>query len=597
MIKKKKVDLLEGKVSDIFLKYLFPSVSATVMVAFNFFVDTLCIGQKFGEIGLAALNLSWPIITLLYSIGLMLGAGGGAMFSAYIAKNDKKRARSVYTSGIITMIVLAAIATILGLVFLDQIVEVLGGTGDTKQGVTDYVKYVMIFSVSYMGECFFSMFMRNDNAPKLAMMATLMSCTLNIILDVVFIYIFNWGMMGASLATSLAVTSALIFGVATTFRKKSNMKICFTYVRIKEVFCIMKVGFSTFLTEVDSGIVTFVYNTVLLRISGVSSITAIAIYGIVVNINTIVLAAMSGISNAMQPIVSANSGAGKLFRVKRFTHLAVKWALGMSVVFVVVIEWKAELLVRIFLSPDAEFLKQAAFAIRVVGASYVLAAANIIIVVYFQAIQASKQANSFSFMRTLIFPVTYVIVGAFYWGINGVWMASIFMEGTAIVVLVIAYRYYQRKRMDKNLSQLHFYDIEEEVESLDAIIEQLDADNLDGYREVMEYCLQRNTANEGIPMIIGLEDLRVTSDKAYIGSKEDEELSFTLAMGVLLFTDLFDQTEGAVEHGKPAIVPAMSALAEKFFRCELRGREKVKTISYRSTIPYRSKTKGAGNEQ
>ena len=79
---KKKIDLLQGNVSETFLQYLIPSVSATMMISFNYFIDTLCIGQKLGEQGLAALNLSWPVTTVLYSVGLLLGTGGGAMFSA-----------------------------------------------------------------------------------------------------------------------------------------------------------------------------------------------------------------------------------------------------------------------------------------------------------------------------------------------------------------------------------------------------------------------------------------------------------------------------------------------------------------------------------
>ena len=593
----KKINLLQDKENGTFLKYLVPSVSATIMISFNYFVDTLCIGQKLGENGLAALNLAWPITTLLYSLGLLLGVGGGAMFSSYMAKGKNKQARSVYTSALLTLIFFAVTVTTLGLFFLDPIVTVLGGKGDIKQGVTDYVKYVLIFSSSYMGECFFTSFLRNDKAPKLAMAGMLVSSTLNIILDVLFIFVFEWGMMGASLATSLAVTSAVLLGVNSSLRKNSNMKLCFAYIRVKEVLCIMKVGTSTFLAEIDVGIVTFIYNMVLIRLSGKHAITGIAIYGIVVNINTIVLAAVNGISNAMQPIVSANSGAGKLFRVKRFTNLAVKWAIGMSIVFIIVIELQAELLVKIFLEPDAAFLKQAAYALRVVGVSYVLAAANMIFVSYFQSIQASKQAIYYSFLRTLILPVVFVIGGAFFLGMKGVWLASLLVEGTTIIVLAFSYRYYQRRRMEVNLAQLNFYDIEEDVDNLDEIIEQLGADNLDGYREIMEYCLKRDNVNEGIPMIIGLEDLTSSQNVSYEGAKEDEELSFTLAMGALLFADLFYQKEGDNEEGKSSIILAMSALAEKFFHFKkFEEEDRRGIISYREAISKRTTTEGEENE-
>jgi O-antigen/teichoic acid export membrane protein len=430
------------------------------------------------------------------------------------------------------------------------------------------------------------------------MFGNLLAVTLNIIFDVFFIFVFDWGMLGAALATSLAVTSTVILGISTTFRKKSNLKICFTYFNIKQILCIIKVGMSTFLNEVDVGVVTFVYNIVLIKISQNLATSRIAIYGIVVNISTIVLASINGISNAMQPIVSANSGAGKLFRVKRFTNLAVKWAIGMSIVLVVGIEWKAELLVKMFLEPDEAFLMQASYAVRVVSASYVLAAANMILVSYFQSIQATKQAIYFSFIRTFFLPVIYVIGGAFFLGSDGVWLSTVLVEATTIIVLAVVYRYYQRRRMKENLSQLNFYDIEKDVDSLDGIIEQLGADNLASYRETIEYCLKRDNDNEGIPMIIGLDDLTDANSVFYEGAKEDEDLSFTLAMGALLFTDLYDQTEGALEDGKPAIMPAMSALAEKFFRSEkFLEEDRVGILSYREALLEGKMLKGEENEQ
>lgn len=590
---KKKIDLLQGNITETFLQYLIPSVSATIMISFNYFIDTLCIGQKLGEPGLAALNLSWPITTVLYSVGLLLGTGGGAMFSAYVANGREKKARSIYTEALFALILIAAAITLLGMVFLDPIVAVLGGTGELRQGVTDYVKWVLLFSFAYMGECFYTSLLRNDNAPKLAMAGTLLSCSLNIVLDVVFIFVLDGGMVGASLATSLAVTSTVVLGVISTFRKKSNLKICVKDAQYKDVFYIMKVGMSTFLTEVDSGIVTFVYNTVLIRIAGGAATTVIAVYGIVVNINTIVLAAVNGISNAMQPIVSANSGAGKHFRVRKFTHLAVKCAFLMSIVFVAAIEWKAELFVKIFLEPDAAFLIQASEAVRIVAASYLLAAVNMILISYFQSIQASRQAIYFSFMRTLFLPVIYVVGGAFFFQVKGVWMASLLIEGTTLAVLLYAYRNYQQKRMEENLGQLNFYEFHEEVDGIEELIEQLGADNLENYQKTLAFCSSRDRINTGIPMIVGLEDLTAEGLKTFEVSKEEDAFSFYQAMGALLFTDLTDQElTAAGKSGEGAVIPAMEAVAERFFQP---GKDGTGSISYTEAVSLEKREKQ--NEQ
>ncbi len=167
--------------------------------------------------GLAALNLAWPVTTALYASGL-LGTGGGALFSAFLAAGHIKRARSIYTKAMVMWLIVAAAVTILGLACLDPLVAGLGGAGELQQGVTDYVKWVLVLAVSYMGECFYASMLRNDNAPRLAMAGTLLSCSLNIFLDAFFIYVLEWKMAGAALATSLAVTSTVILGLPASLR-------------------------------------------------------------------------------------------------------------------------------------------------------------------------------------------------------------------------------------------------------------------------------------------------------------------------------------------------------------------------------------------
>lgn len=433
-------NLLQGNVRKTFYRYLVPGMSATIMLSANYFIDTLCIGQKLGEEGLAALNLAWPITTVLYALGYLMGAGSGARYSAYMARGEKDKAKGIYTGALLALVVIGLMITALTVIFIEPLVTLLGGTGGIRQGVTDYVFWVVVFSIAYMADCFYTSVLRNDGTPKLSMAATLMACMLNIVLDILFVWVFDWGMSGASLATSLAVTVSTVFGVFCTFRKKSGLKLNFAYLKIREIVRTAKVGMSAFLTEIDSGLVTFVYNMVLIRIAGGESTTAVAVYGIVVNVNTIVLAAITGITNSLQPLVSANFGAGLRARAKKFLNEARKFALIFTVIVVALIEWKAEMIVTFFLEPGDGFLTQAAAAVRVVGISYLLASMNMLTISYFQAIQSFVQASWGSMLRTLILPVIFVVSGAFTLGINGVWLASVCIEITTAAILWFMYK-------------------------------------------------------------------------------------------------------------------------------------------------------------
>lgn len=432
-------NLLQGNVRKTFYRYLVPGMSATIMLSANYFIDTLCIGQKLGEEGLAALNLAWPITTVLYALGYLMGAGSGARYSAYMARGEKDKAKGIYTGALLTLVAIGLIITAAAVIFIEPLVTLLGGTGSIRPGVTDYVFWVVVFAIAYMADCFYTSVLRNDGTPKLSMAATLMACMVNIVLDILFIWVFDWGMAGASLATSLAVATSTVFGVLCTFRKKSGLKLNFAYLKISEVVWTAKVGMSAFLTEIDSGLVTFVYNTVLIRIAGSESTTAVAVYGIVVNVNTIVLAAITGITNSLQPLASASFGAGFKSRARQFLSEARKFALIFTIIVVIFIEWKAELIVTFFLEPGDAFLSQAAGAVRIVAVSYLLASINMLTVSYFQAIQAFVQAAWGSIFRTLLLPVVFVISGAVLFDVSGVWTASICIEVTTAAILWFMY--------------------------------------------------------------------------------------------------------------------------------------------------------------
>ena len=192
-------------------------------------------------------------------------------------RRNSGKPRGVYTGALATLAVMAVIVTAACVIFIEPLITLLSRALRVK----DYVWWVVVFAFAYMGDCFYVSFLRNDRAPKLSMSCTLLACSLNIILDITFIWVFNWGMAGAAAATSVSVTASVILGVVSTFRKSSGLRICFSAVKVKEIISTVKVGMSTFLTEIDGGLVTFVYNTVLIRNAGSGSTSAIAVYGIV----------------------------------------------------------------------------------------------------------------------------------------------------------------------------------------------------------------------------------------------------------------------------------------------------------------------------
>ena len=566
--KKTRNELLTEKPRSLFFRYLFPSLMTTMMVAVSFFVDTLCVGQVLGEKGIAALNISQPVTGVLYGLGYLLGVGGSTLYSAYIGKGDERKAKSVYSTCLFALLAFVFVLALLGTLFLDKITAFLGGSGDLGRGVWEYLLFVFLFAPFFSLETFMITFINNDSAPKIAMVAMLFGTSLNIILDVLFLFGFGWGIWAASLATSVSVLLSSFLLLGSTFRKKSGLKFSFNTLKSRELISASKLGLPSFLSEITTSVVILAFNSVLLRVSGE---TAVAVYGIIASITIIVISGIAGVSNAMQPLVSINAAAGKQERVKHFFRLAVLSSFCIVALFTFVGEIWPKILVNIFISPNQDFLSIAVPGIRIFFASYLFMATNVLIGVYFQSVQAPAEALTLTLLRGVIFPIMMVTGFAVFIGLDGVWLSTIAAEALALMVaLGLSIRVSERLR-DRNYANLRYFGSRRAPQNIGSILEELGANDMSSFIELVEDISFVDERTEGIPAYIGLEDLTKNYEGNYQPAYDDEDMGLLLATGVLLFTDLYEQNDKFIRDKKleetyPAAALAMTALARKCFR-------------------------------
>lgn len=586
--KNSKSELLTARPGKLFLRYLFPGVAATMMVALNYFIDTLCVGQALGEVGIAALNISQPAPGVLYGFGYLFGVGGATLYSAYHGRKEGQKARGVYTLCLVALLAVGLLIMGLGTVFLDPITRFMGGAGGLYQGVREYLQYVFLFAPFFAIETFMVTFTRNDNAPRLSMTATFCGCGLNIILDVLFLFGFGWGIWSASLATALAVTFSSCFLLVLTLRKRSGLKPVRRGLHFKELFAASKIGLPSFLQELTGSVVILTFNSVLLRISGE---TAVAVYGVIASMSLVVTSGLAGVSNAMHPLVSINAGAGKPARVQSFLKMAVFSSMLVSLGFLLVGELMPESLIHVFVSPDAEFMALAVPGVRIVFFSYLLVAANVLLGVYFQSVQSSGEAFALTLLRSVVLPVAAVMGCAFFFGVTGVWVATILAEALALVAALWLFYRVRRIQKEKNYAHLQYFGRRKAQQNIEGILAELGADDLTQFHELIEACNATDEKTCGVPAFIGLDDLTSDYEGGYAPAYDDEDMGLLLATGGLLFTDLYEQNEQYMKDKKldetyPAAAPAMNALARKCFRFTYdEDTEETTIIPYLDELP------------
>lgn len=427
----------------LYLQYLFPSLCASLVIAGNYLIDTICVGLKIGEVGLAALNVVVPVTGLFYAMGFMFAFGASNLFSNRMGEGREKEARSYYVTATAVLAVIVLIVTVLGLCFNDAISILLCNGAAFHEQTAEYLLYVFWFAPFYCFESYYSVFVRNDNAPFHSMLGTVLDCSLNIFLDFLFVWELDMGMAGASLATGIALMVGTAVAFSATLRKSSRLKLWGSKIRLKLMKPILINGLPDFLREFSGSLVILVVNLLLLQLSGE---TAVAAYSVIANLANVVLCGLAGTSNAMQPLVSYCHGAGRHGRVKKLLVIAMCTSAILSCAYVALAELYPELLVRAFLeTPTPQLSQICKTGIRIISPGYILAGLSTTFNVYAEAVHAPTQAFWISAVRGLLAPIACILLCVPLWGVDGVWLSFLLAEGVSFLIALLAYWTVTRK--------------------------------------------------------------------------------------------------------------------------------------------------------
>lgn len=414
----------------LFFKYLVPSMLSTVFVSIYIITDTMMIGHGIGEDGLIALNIVLPLFSVMYAVGYLFGIGGSVLMSVAKGQQDDNKADSIFTTSVITVIIIAVLITFLGSIFIKPVSFILGADKSSIKLTLEYGRIMMATAFIYVLAPFFQSFVRNDNAPGRAMAASVAGSLLNVILDYIFIFILGMGMSGAILATFIGNVVNAAITVSHFFTGKSGMKLRLNLYNAGFVSNIIKNGAASFLTEICNAIVVFVYNhSILLHIGS----SGIVIYSIISNMLIVVNSVMNGVATAVQPIISYNYGAGKVSKVKSFRNIGIVTDFIFSVCMMLFIMVYTRLCIYVFVSPSAEILSQGIPAVRIYFLGILFMCVNIYIGSYFQATIRPKASFLIGILRSLVFTCVLAFLMPAVFGSDAIWFSAPVTEAMTFV--------------------------------------------------------------------------------------------------------------------------------------------------------------------
>ena len=444
----KSTDLINLPLHKSFIHYVSLSLFSMLGLSLYILADTFFVANGVGQDGLTALNLVIPVYNVLNGLGLMLGMGGATLYAISKGERESAKSRQIFTSTLIIGFVSGIIFTIVGLLFIDPLLQLLGATGDIIPLANDYFGIILFFSVFFVVNNIVVCFVRNDGNPQLAMTGMLVGSLANIVLDYLFIYPLEMGIKGAALATATSpIISLLILAFHKRFPKR---QLAFSGVnwKMNSFLPTLSIGFPSFITEFSSGLVIFMFNIVIMQLAGNVGVAA---YGIIANISLVCVAIFTGIGQGLQPVVSINFGAKKHTNIIRLMVYGFTTALFLGILFYGIGLVYADTIIQWFNSENDIVLSAITKkGIVLYFISFLFMGLNIVSIAFFSAVAKPKQSFILSLLRGLILIVPLLIILSSLFDLTGVWLTLPFTEGlTLLLTIYFILRYF--KTSNKNL--------------------------------------------------------------------------------------------------------------------------------------------------
>ncbi|MGN0744002.1 MAG: MATE family efflux transporter [Christensenellales bacterium] len=436
-----------------FAKYVSSSVIAMIGLSCYVLADTFFISLDLGDTGLAALNFASPSFSLVFALGMLFGVGGATRFAIHKGAKETESGNRVFTHTVVAVGCFAIVFVLVGIFLNGQVASLLGANGETFDLSKTYVRIILCFAPFFMYNIVFQNFVRNDGGPRLAMIATFSGNVFNIVFDYILIFPAKLHMLGAALATGFSpIVSILILSIFV-FRKKNTFKLTKTKPSLRVLGGMAKLGLASFIAECSFGVVMLVFNKLFDRIG---TTTAVAAYGIVVNVYFVVNAIFNGIATGTQPMISFSHGEGDRKKIRTVLKYGLITTACAAALIYLALFFGAEGIAGIFnMKGSLQVQNIATQGIRLYFVSALFAGFNLLFSSFFAASDKGLCSQTVTLLKGLVAVIPLALVFSHFWGMTGLWLATPVAELVTLAVSVAMYFATQRKLAYCTKTQLY----------------------------------------------------------------------------------------------------------------------------------------------
>ncbi|SFM57810.1 MATE family efflux transporter [Methanolobus profundi] len=438
MINERYEMLASEDIKKLIFKMSSPAIVGLLVQAFYNLVDTIFVGRGLGAdsaLGIAGISVAFPVQMLMMGIAMGVGIGGASIISRSLGMNDHHKAERTLGNMVTLVVISSIIFTILGLVFIDPILKVFGASESILPFAREYTKYILMGTIFFAFSAALSNTIRAEGHAKYAMFIMLFSSIVNIILDPLFIFEFNMGIMGAAVAT---VISQVIGCVMVVHYYSSNISMLsfkpqYMMPDLALSYETLSIGMSEFIFNSVESLVFILLNQSLLVYGGDM---AIAVFGIIIKVFMLTLMPIIGIKHGIQPIIGFNYGASNFERVRETVSISNYIVFGMCTLSVIAVFLIPEQIFRVF-SSDAGLIDMGVPAIKISFLMMPFIGSQVVAMALLQSLGKSKGSLMITLSRQIFFLPPLVFILPLFMGLTGIWVSFPISDFLGFVVAVI----------------------------------------------------------------------------------------------------------------------------------------------------------------
>ncbi|MDR0682847.1 MAG: MATE family efflux transporter [Dysgonamonadaceae bacterium] len=422
------------KIGKLLMQYAIPAIIAMTAASLYNITDSIFIGHGVGPLALSGLAITFPLMNLAAAFGSLVGVGASTLLSIRMGQKDYQTANDILGNVFVLNLIMGTGFSIFALLFLNPILQFFGAGSETLEYARDFM--IIILSGNVVTHMYFGLnaLIRSAGNPRKAMLATIYTVLINLVLNPLFIFGFNWGIRGSAFATIISQVIVLCWQIHLFNNKEYfiHWKKGIYKLKKKIVIDSLSIGMSPFLMNAASCLIVIIINQQLIRNGGDLAVGA---YGIVNRMAFLFIMIVIGLNQGMQPIAGYNYGAKLYERVIAVLKKSIFYATIIMVVGFTLVELFPRTVASIF-TTEEQLVDIAVPGLRWVFAVYPLVGFQMVSSAFFQSIGKPQKSIILAMTRQVIFLIPILLILPNYLGITGVWASMTISDFISVILAV-----------------------------------------------------------------------------------------------------------------------------------------------------------------